>query len=96
MGATEAGAAVSVTGLGSGSPSETGLPSCLPPPPFLPDDISLKNRFLTSAGLIGPILVPPSRGEPPLDSRKEAAIQKPDTEISSSRQAGTLPECQHS
>lgn len=39
---------------------------CLPPPPFLPDDISLKNRFLTSEGLIGPIPVPPERGEPPV------------------------------
>lgn len=83
-----------VMGLGSGSPSETALPSCLPPPPFLPDDISLKNRFLTSAGLIEPILVPPERGEPPLDSRKEAAIQELDTEISSSGQARTLPACQ--
>lgn len=96
MGAMEARAAVSVMGLGSGSPSETGLPSCLPPPPFLPDDISLKNRFLTSAGLIGQILVLPERGEFPLDSGEEAAMQEPDTEISSSGQAGTLPACQHS
>lgn len=66
------------------------LPSCLPPPPLLPDDISLKNRFLTSEGLIGPILVPPERGEapPPRDSRKDAAIQEPDPKISSGRQAG--------
>lgn len=52
-------------GLGSGSPSEAALPSCLFPPPFLPDDISLQNRFLTSEGLIGQ-LWSRRRGESPL------------------------------